>query len=178
MVGHPWNENATDEGHPPAAIGLIPIRAADLYGSAYRRTVWHAERTFYNTLGVAKWHMSRRVHELGYKVVVTGEGADEMYSGYPFLKRDYFRHDPEGSGAGHAATMERSNSVFQGAILSERDARHPAFDELVGFTPSWIQPWLLTLERVRPLLSAELEAELEQYDPVQAVAERIDPRML
>jgi len=157
---------------------VLELKAADLYGDSYRRTVWHAERTFYNTLGVAKWHMSRRVHELGYKVVVTGEGSDEMFAGYPFLKRDFFLHGSEGGAEEHARALERSNAVFKGAILSEEEARHPAFDELVGFTPSWIQPWLLTLERVRPLLSERLREEIGDYDPVVGIAERIDGSML
>ncbi len=158
---------------------LLNLTAADLYGEHYRRTVHHAERTFYNTLGVAKWHMSRRVHELGYKVVVTGEGSDELFAGYPFLKRDYFRHglSPEAA-AEHTRRMERSNAVFAGAILSEQSASHPAFEQLIGFTPAWIQPWILTLERVKPLLSAELTAELEHYDPLEALAESLDPNML
>jgi asparagine synthase (glutamine-hydrolysing) len=62
---------------------LLRLTGNELYGDNYLATMWHAERTFYNTLGVAKWCMSRRVHECGYKVVVTGEGADELFGGYP-----------------------------------------------------------------------------------------------
>lgn len=157
---------------------VLELAADDLYGDSYRRTVWHAERTFYNTLGVAKWHMSRRVHELGYKVVVTGEGSDEMFAGYPFLKRDYFLHGLADGAEEYSRALERSNKVFKGAILSEEEASHPAFEELVGFTPSWIQPWLLTLERVRPLLSERMRDEVGDYDPVVGIAERIDRSML
>ena len=69
---------------------VLPIGANELYGEPYERAVWHSERTFYNTLGVAKWHMSRKVQECGYKVVVTGEGSDELFGGYPFFKRGLF----------------------------------------------------------------------------------------
>jgi asparagine synthase (glutamine-hydrolysing) len=61
----------------------ISLSAIDLYGENYIKTLWHAERTFYNTLGVAKWCMSKRVNECGYRVVVTGEGSDELFGGYP-----------------------------------------------------------------------------------------------
>jgi len=151
---------------------ILNLEAADLYGDYYAKTVWHAERTFYNTLGVAKWHMSRRVRQCGFKVVVTGEGSDEMFAGYPFFKRDYLLHDTRASGADEQA------GVFQGAILAEERASHPAFDELCGFTPSWIQPWLLTLRDVRPLLSSDVREELAGYDPVGAIAEAIDGTML
>ncbi len=158
---------------------VMPVGVEQLYGGAYERTVWHAERTFYNTLGVAKWHMSRVVHEHGYKVVITGEGSDELFGGYPFFKRDLLLHS--GSPTERAARLERlkaSNALFAGAILAERSHEHPAMNDLVGFTPSWIQPWIATLARVRPLLSPALREELADYDPITAIAETLDPAAL
>src|SRR5690606_31636092 len=67
---------------------LLRLHARDLHGDAFTRVVWHTERTFYNTLAVAKWHMSRRVRELGGKAVLTGEGSDELLGGYGFFKQD------------------------------------------------------------------------------------------
>jgi asparagine synthase (glutamine-hydrolysing) len=159
---------------------VLELSAADLYEDSYARTLWHAERTFYNTLGVAKWHMSRRVRECGFKVVVTGEGSDELFAGYPFLKRDYYLHAEEvrEQQAQLSRELDESNAVFKGAILSERSASHPAFDELLGFTPSWIQPWLLTLEQVRPLFSREARAAQQDYDPVAAIAAKLDPEQI
>jgi asparagine synthase (glutamine-hydrolysing) len=158
---------------------LIRLGADDLYGDNYLRTVWHAERTFYNTLGVAKWCMSRRVHECGYKTVITGEGADELFGGYPAFKRDMYLH---GMGDGndddrrrYQEALERSNKLFKGAILAESEQSHPAWEELCGFTPSWLQPWLTTLAEVEPLMAAEVREELEGFDPVAAIAEAIDP---
>lgn len=144
---------------------LLRLTEKELYGPAFERATWHAERTFYNTLAVAKWHMSRRVRACNYKAVVTGEGSDELFGGYPFFKRDWLGPDDEAG-------------IFSGAILAEQDQHHPAWEDLCGFTPSWIQPWMLTLQRVRPLLSAEMQDLLQQYDPVAAVAEAIDPSMV
>ena len=152
---------------------VLHLRARELYGNYFSRVVWHTERTFYNTLAVAKWHMSRRVRESGYKTVITGEGSDELFGGYPFFKRDLFVHGPAELGQ-HAASLQSSNAVFEGAILAERQAEHPAWNELIGFTPAWIQPWILTLERARPLLAPALREELADYDPVAAIAAPID----
>ena len=144
---------------------LLRLTEKELYGPAFERATWHAERTFYNTLAVAKWHMSRRVRACNYKAVVTGEGSDELFGGYPFFRRDWLG-------------PEQETGIFAGAILAEEDQTHPAWQDLCGFTPSWIQPWMLTLQRVRPLLSSELQDLLQEYDPVAEVAAAIDPAMV
>lgn len=151
---------------------ILELGASDLYGRSYVRTLWHAERTFYNTLGVAKWHMSRRVRECGFKVVVTGEGSDEMFSGYPFFKRDHFLH----GGSGQAPRKPSEvNQVFQGSILAESSASNPAWEALCGFTPAWIQPWILTHDQARALMADDVLEELRDYDPFAAIAARLDP---
>ncbi|NVB41041.1 asparagine synthase (glutamine-hydrolyzing) [Pseudenhygromyxa sp. WMMC2535] len=163
---------------------VLHLRARELYGGYFSRVVWHAERTFYNTLSVAKWHMSRRVRESGYKTVITGEGSDELFTGYPFFKKDLFLHGARELGEHSAGfdelrtKMQASNKVFEGAILAEQQTEHAAWNELVGFTPSWIQPWMLTLAQARPLLAPALREELADYDPLAEIAARIDPAQL
>jgi asparagine synthase (glutamine-hydrolysing) len=65
--------------------------------------------------------------------------------------------------------------LFKGAILAGEPTSHPSWDTLCGFTPSWLQPWIETLEEVRPLLSEATREELGDYDPVAAIAEQINP---
>jgi len=182
-----FEDDAYDESTIAAAMAertqadqvVMRLGADQLYGRAYERTLWHTERTFYNTLGVAKWHMSRTVHEHGYKVVITGEGSDELFGGYPFFKRDLLLHTrSETEREALVAQLQKSNAVFAGAILAEQSHAHPAFDDLMGFTPSWIQPWIATLARVRPLLSPALREQLHDYDPIHAIASTLDAASL
>lgn len=161
---------------------VIHLRAEDLYGENYINTVWHCERTFYNTLGVAKNLMSRRVWDSGYRCVITGEGADELFAGYPALKRDMFlhglSHEPPEVRAEYQAALDKTNSLFKGAILAENQRHHDAWETLCGFTPSWIQPWMDTLDLARPLLHDDVARELRDYDPIAEIAGRIDGSML
>ena len=161
---------------------LIKLGGDELYGDNYVRTVWHAERTFYNTLGVAKWCMSHHVHTAGYKTVITGEGSDELFGGYPALKRDMFLHglddEPVEVRKKYEEALHQSNSLFKGAILAEEVQSHGAWNDLMGFTPSWLQPWIATLELARPLLSDDALEELQEYDPVASIAEQLNPDML
>ena len=142
---------------------LLRLRAKDLHGEPFERVVWHTERSFYNTLAVAKWQMSRRVRECGGKSVITGEGSDELFSGYSFFKHDLRVHGGE----------QREHPHYH-ASADERRATHPAWVELIGFTPTWLQPWIVTLERARPLLAAPLREQLGDYDPLAAIAAKLD----
>ena len=161
---------------------VIHLKADDLYGDNYIKTVWHAERTFYNTLGVAKNLMSKRVWDCGYRCVITGEGADELFAGYPAFKRDMFlhglSHEPDDVRREYEAALERTNKLFKGAILAENQRHHPAWDALCGFTPSWVQPWMDTLDLARPLLHDDVQNALSDYDPIAAIAAQIDGKML
>lgn len=161
---------------------IMNLKAEDLYGDNYVKTLWHSERAFYNTLGVAKYCMSKRVRDSGYRVVVTGEGADELFSGYPFFKKDMLKLGADSKNRAemesYQALMEKTNSLFKGAIMAEENVSHAAFDQVCGFTPTWIQTWMLTLRMAKPLLSKELQNELAQYDPIAAIAETFDTKQL
>jgi len=157
---------------------ILHVKAKDLYGKNFEDAVYYSERTFYNTLGVAKMLMSKHVRDVGYKVVITGEGSDELFGGYAQFKADYFLHDPEMSKTSAGEEMRERNKIFSGSVLAEQQISHPAFEEVMGFTPSWIQPWMLVLERVKPLLSDEFKEKLGDYDPIAAIAYSLDREML
>jgi asparagine synthase (glutamine-hydrolysing) len=156
----------------------VMLLEADHLYDHFEETLWHTERTIYNTLGVAKLLMSRHVNETGYKVVMTGEGSDELFGGYPAFRRDMFLH-----GLDHLAPEERaeweamlaeSNKLFKGAMLAEESLDDPALTDRVGFTPSCLQPWLASGERVPGLLQADRRAALADYKPGVAIAETLD----
>ena len=160
---------------------IMRLNADHLYDHM-EETLWHAERTIYNTLAVAKLLMSRHVNEAGYKVVVTGEGSDELFSGYPAFRRDMFLHgmdtlNPEERKEWEAILAE-SNKLFKGAMLAENELHDQALDELVGFTPSCLQPWLAAAEHVPSLLHPDLRAATEDYQPGKAIADALDGDML
>ena len=143
-----------------ASQDILKLSGNELYGENYEKAIWHSERTFYNTLGVAKMLMSQHVTENDYKVVITGEGSDEIFGGYAAFKKDMFLYDESYRESEHADAVLKKNQIFSGSILAEQMISHPAFDELMGFTPSWIQPWMMTLDQVKPLLSKEYLEEI------------------
>ncbi|GAB3028155.1 asparagine synthase (glutamine-hydrolyzing) [Bowmanella dokdonensis] len=155
---------------------------ADLLYDNFSRTIWHTERTIYNTLAVAKLMMSQHVRHVDYKVVLTGEGSDELFAGYPAFRKDMFLHGMEGLDAEQAAewqrTLSESNKLFQGAMLPKDEYVSEKINDKVGFTPSCLQPWLGCSDLARQLLNPEIRDELKDYEPGAAIADRLDERYL
>ena len=160
---------------------IMTLKAAHLYDN-YEETIWHTERTIYNTLGVAKMLMSRHVNKANYKVVVTGEGSDELFAGYPAFRRDMFLHGMDTLSAAERveweAILAEANQLFKGAMLAEDEVKDAALDALIGFTPSCLQPWLASAEHVPALIHPALRKELKDYQPGKAIADALDADML
>ncbi|WP_457673029.1 asparagine synthase (glutamine-hydrolyzing) [Thiolapillus sp.] len=60
-------------------------------GRIFPRVIWHAESTILRTAPAPLMLLSERVRNSGYKVVLTGEGADEVFGGYDIFKEAKIR---------------------------------------------------------------------------------------
>ena len=160
---------------------LLRLSGQELYGHM-ERTLWHAERTIYNTLAVAKFLMSRHVRDVHYKVVMTGEGSDELFGGYPAFRRDMFLHGlddlPPEERQSWESLLQQSNALVQGAMLAADQVDDPDLDAVVGFTPSCLQPWLACAPLVPALLADDHREAVKGYSPGRAIAEQLDPKQL
>jgi asparagine synthase (glutamine-hydrolysing) len=121
----------------------IPIRQADL-AEHFADAAWNAEALFINAHGVAKYVLSRAVRDAGYKVVLTGEGSDEILAGYPHFRRDMLLYDSAGQDPAVVrallADLEQNNAVSRGMLLPDGDsAPLDAVRNALGFVPSWIE---------------------------------------
>ena len=58
----------------------------------FSKIVWHTEVPVIRTAPAPMYFLSRLVRQNGIKVVITGEGADEMLAGYNIFKETTIRH--------------------------------------------------------------------------------------
>lgn len=160
---------------------ILRLDGADLYGH-FEETIWHTERTIYNTLAVAKFLMSRHVRSCDYRVVVTGEGSDELFAGYPSFRQDLFLHGldhlPEDERKQWQEMLGTSNNLFKGAMLAAEDLDDASLTDTIGFTPSCLQPWLACEQTARFVLNSDRGTKLKDYAPGTAIAQTFNPTML
>jgi len=60
-------------------------------GHTFQKTIWHTESTVLRTAPVPMGILSGHVRSQNYKVVLTGEGADEVLGGYDLFKEAKIR---------------------------------------------------------------------------------------
>jgi asparagine synthase (glutamine-hydrolysing) len=60
-------------------------------GEVFPQVVWHTEMPLLRTAPAPLFLLSRLVNESAYKVVLTGEGSDEIFGGYDIFKEDKVR---------------------------------------------------------------------------------------
>jgi asparagine synthase (glutamine-hydrolysing) len=112
--------------HSGCEIEVLPITQqmlADAFAGAARA----AETMMMNAHGVGKYLLSRRVRERGRKVVLTGEGADELFAGYPVMRFDHLKA-LHGDEAGALAELRATNAASVGLSLPSAPAASPHFE--------------------------------------------------
>lgn len=93
---------AADSGYDESAIAnrtaewlgvkyLKKLMDEEQLASRFEDAVWHCEQQNPDLNFVGKFALSEVPREAGYKVVLTGEGADEIFAGYPLFLPDYLR---------------------------------------------------------------------------------------
>jgi asparagine synthase (glutamine-hydrolysing) len=77
-----------------ADIGSVHSVAAirqDSIAESFPDVLWHTETPLLRTAPVPMYHLAKLTRERGIKVVLTGEGADELFLGYDLFKEDSVR---------------------------------------------------------------------------------------
>lgn len=137
----------------------IPIRQDDL-ADHFFPAVLQSETLCGNAHGVAKYLLSRAVRDAGYKVVITGEGSDEILGGYAHFRRDMLLYNQAGQDAGVTkrmlAELEKLNPASRGMLLPDGEAGPlDGLKRVLGFVPSWCETFSARSMKIRALLSED-----------------------
>jgi asparagine synthase (glutamine-hydrolysing) len=161
-----------------ADFNPIPIHQDDL-ADHFAAAITQAETFCLNAHGVAKYLLSRAVRNAGCKVVITGEGSDEILAGYAHFRRDMLLHDQQGQDpaaiAGLLRELERSNPVSNGLLLPHGETMPlPGIKRLLGFLPSWMETFAARSTKMRGLLSGDFLRSVRTREPYHALLSGLD----
>jgi asparagine synthase (glutamine-hydrolysing) len=158
----------------------IPIGQDDL-ADHLADAVHQAETFCVNAHGVAKYLLSRAVRQAGYKVVITGEGSDEILGGYAHFRRDMLMYNREGQDPDAVAAMlqqlEALNPVSRGLLLPH-GATKPLdhVKRRLGFIPSWIETFAARSVKLEDLFSPDFVQRVGSRDSYGPLLNELDVR--
>jgi len=141
----------------------------DDIANAFARAIWHTESPVVRTAPVPMMLLAQHVRECGYKVVLTGEGADEVFGGYDLFKEAKIRRWLARSPAStlRPRILERlypylKNSPAASGVFTQRFFSE-GLDEID-------QPWfahlprMTTTQRTWQFLHPDLQQQLRAWD--------------
>jgi asparagine synthase (glutamine-hydrolysing) len=156
----------------------IPIRQDDL-ADHFADAIIQSETFCLNAHGVAKYLLSRAVRDAGFKVVMTGEGSDEILGGYAHFRRDMLLYHTDGQEPGAVTRLlnelEQNNPVSRGLLLAHGESLPlVGVRRVLGFLPSWMEAFAARSFKVRALLSESFLGDLSVREPYYALLSGLD----
>ena len=149
-------------------------------GAAFPRAVWHAETPIVRTAPTPLMLLSERVRDEGYKVVLTGEGADEVFAGYDLFReakvRRFWGRSPQS--AWRPRLLERLYPYLKHSPVAGRAFTQSFFGQGIDDMQS---PWFAhmprwrTTQRLWQFFTPEVRAEIVAADPFAAVGSCLPP---
>ncbi|MCG8367225.1 MAG: asparagine synthase (glutamine-hydrolyzing), partial [Pseudanabaenales cyanobacterium] len=143
--------------HVGADFQPIPLNPAD-FASHIADAIWHAETLGVNPHGIARYLQSCVVHESGYKVVLSGEGADEILAGYSHARQDFrlsqFAQKPRKNGTPLMTDLTSNDIPAALANVQQR----------LGFMPTWLKEMAVSRSFFYLLLAPEYASEFTNRD--------------
>ena len=160
-----------------AEHSAIHCKRGDI-AAAFPRTIWHTESPVVRTAPTPLMMLAGHVRAAGYKVVLTGEGADEVFGGYDLFKeakiRRFLAREPQSTL--RPRILERlypylKNSPVQGRAFSQ----HFFSVGLEQLDEPWFAhlPRMRTTQRIWQFLHPELQDRLAGWDAQAALREML-----
>jgi asparagine synthase (glutamine-hydrolysing) len=158
----------------------IPIGQRDLADN-FADAIAHSETACVNAHGVAKYLLSRAVRDAGYKVVITGEGSDEILGGYAHFRRDMLLYNREGQDPEEVrkllSWLEEHNSVSRGLLLPDGEIGPlDGIKRILGYIPSWIEAFSSRAVKLRALLAPDFQLQYGPREGTYAILDDTDIR--
>jgi asparagine synthase (glutamine-hydrolysing) len=157
----------------------VPVTQRQLADS-FSDALWHSETLVMNGHGVAKFLLSQAVRDAGIKVVLTGEGADEMLAGYPPFRRDLIlQESADPSAAARLLDELAARNQSSRGLLSPAGETAPGLDMLtqrLGWTPSFFESFSTLAAKVHPLFKDDYRQQQVSVGPYADLLDFIDVR--
>ena len=149
-------------------------------GDNFPDLIWHTEKPVFRTAPTPLFLLSKLVQSSNFKVVLTGEGADEVLGGYDIFKEVKIRE----------FCAKNKNSNFRPALLKKLYPYLPAFqsqshaymnaffnDKLLDVNDKFFshRPRWQTTSKIKTFYSNDFKSEISGFSPECSLSETLNP---
>ena len=133
--------------------------------------VFHSEGLAVNGHLSCKYLLNKAINEAGFKVALTGEGADECLAGYPHLRKDLFALLPPKEREELTTRLYSTNLAIAGTEIAVGDTLDcRGLTERLGFLPSFLAAKASIGHKMYRLLSSDMLERCSSHDFLSAMA--------
>lgn len=131
---------------------------------------YYSEGISINSHLIGKYMLNRSIHRAGYKVALSGEGADELLAGYPHLREDTL-DSVNNTSATTRQQLYAGNTKLAGVFLADGDTLDTqGMSGQLGYTPAFVRAKASLGLRLHALLSDDYLATMRAHDPFAQMA--------
>lgn len=117
-------------------LHVVPVSARDIVENL-EDACFKSEGLAVNGHLTAKHLLNKAIHEAGFRVSLTGEGADEVLAGYPHLRSDILKASGESQ---KLAALHAANPMSKGIMLaSGKSLSLDCVQEALGYVPGFLE---------------------------------------
>jgi len=179
-----FQEDDFDEGsHQQQMVSYLNANHTEIeatnenIGQAFSDVMWHGEKPLLRTSPIPLYLLSGLVRQNGIKVVLTGEGADEVFGGYNIFRETKIRKfwSSQQNSSGRAALIGKLYPyIFKNAKLKNSLEKFfsKGLDQTDDALFSHMIRWNNT-SRIKTFFSPELKSQIGSYDAYQQLREAL-----
>lgn len=137
--------------------------------------VYHAEGLSINGHLAGKYLLNRAIRAAGFKVALSGEGSDEIFSGYPHLRQDLWHYESANDSAATQAeaALYAGNAASTGIQIAYGSGLPTeAVTQALGYMPAFLAAKATLGLRLHGLLAAPFRARFAGYDAYAALMQQ------
>ena len=172
-INVPNTELIVDDDRPGGYLGI------------FEQAIYHLEQPQRVAVDIPHFMLSGLVRDKHYKVVYTGDGADEIFGGYDCFRQDMIRvwgNEKENEQQREDYYLTQFTDSFADQHmhmllrLHEPDAQQATINEY-GCYPVWHDTWHVLDEVGDKLLSNQAKENLQTNTQMHELAERMKPQL-
>jgi asparagine synthase (glutamine-hydrolysing) len=175
-----------ESAHQKSAIDFLETDheavqcASSQIGELFPKVIWHTEKPVLRTAPAPMFMLSRLVRDRGYKVVLTGEGADEILGGYDLFKeakiRRFWAADPASK---MRPLLLRRLYPYMKNIQAQPEAYLRAFfktapEDIADPVFSHLPRWALT-SKAKLFFAPEFQSRLDADESIAGLRSQLPP---